>query len=103
MIEWDSTRWLNWSSRIRPTDADLHRTRVGPRVAIQPAGGPVLVPVLRLQQVLEVAAQLASQRRREDPLGHPAEDQDDLGGPAVGPCKAIPAQALKVWPQAAHW
>ena len=58
------------------------------RVAVQPPLGVVLHEPAQLQQVLAVAAQLAGQPRRGDPLGEAAEDEHDLGGRAMRPAPA---------------
>jgi hypothetical protein len=49
------------------------------RVAVQPQPSVVLEAVPQLEQVLAVAAQLAGQLGRRGRLGHPAEDQQELG------------------------
>ena len=56
---------------------------VGQRVTVEPPPGVLLHPTPQFQQVLAIATQFAGQLRRGYPLGEAAEDEHDLGGPAV--------------------
>src|SRR5262245_36946335 len=55
------------------------------RVAVQADAGALLESVPQGQQLPAIAAQLAGHLRRGGPLGDPVEDQQQLGGAAMGP------------------
>ena len=100
-------RWPDASAGRRGRGArSPSRRRSGtsrrPRPSRHPGGlrsshslGVALHAAAQLQQVLAVAAQLAGQPRRGDALGEAAEDEHDLGGPAVRPLQLAAGEGVE--------
>jgi hypothetical protein len=68
---------------------------VAQRVAVQPEPGPLLQAVPPLQEVLAVAAQLASHLGRGSARRDAVEDQHQLRGTAVGPLQDGPGPSVE--------